>query len=182
MIAHEVAKKYARALLLAVKEKKLVEKADEQFRGLQELIRKDRSLINFLTAPQVSDEKKYDLVRTVFSGRLEQIFIEFLIILIDKHRIKFLPDIIGEFDRLLKAEKGIIKATVISAVKLDPKVYEELKPKLEKKTGLKVEIEKKIDPSILGGMIVIMYDEIIDGSVRHGLDLIRERLARVKVA
>ena len=58
--------------------------------------------------------------------------------------------------------------------------------KIEKLTKdidkLKVEIEKKIDPAILGGMIVIMHDEIIDGSVRHGLDLIRDRLERIKVA
>ena len=55
-------------------------------------------------------------------------------------------------------------------------------PKLHKKTGLKIELEKKSDPSILGGMIIIMHDEIIDGSVRHGLDLIRDKLERVKVA
>ena len=182
MIAHEVAKKYAHALLMAVKEKNLIDTADEQMTGLRELIRRDRSLINFLTAPQILEEKKYELVRTVFSERLERLFIEFLVVLIDKHRVRFLPDILDEFDRLVNAEKGVLKATVISATKLDQSVYDDLRPKLAKKTGLKVEIEKKIDPAILGGMIVIMHDEIIDGSVRHGLDLIREKLERVKVA
>jgi len=182
MIAHEVAKKYAHALLMAVMERNLIDLADEQMTGLRELIRRDRSLINFLTAPQILEEKKYELVRTVFSERLERLFIEFLIVLIDKHRVRFLPDILDEFDQLLNVEKGVLKATVVSATKLDQNVYDSLKPKLEKKTGLKVEIEKKIDPAILGGMIVIMHDEIIDGSVRHGLDMIREKLERVKVA
>ncbi|MFZ5981654.1 MAG: ATP synthase F1 subunit delta [Candidatus Zixiibacteriota bacterium] len=182
MIAQEVAKKYAHALLLAVKEKNLVDKADEQFEALREIIRRDKTLVNFLTAPQVPDEKKYDLVRTVFGKRLERLFVEFLIVLIDKHRVKHLAVIIDEFDRLLKAEKGILRATVISAVKLEEKVYNELVPKLHKKTGLKVELDKKIDPSIMGGMIIVMHDEIIDGSVRHGLDLIRDKLERIKVA
>jgi len=182
MIAQEVAKKYAHALLLAVKEKNLIDKADEQFEALREIIAKDKSFINFLTAPQVPESKKYDLVRNVFGGRLERLFVEFLIVLIDKHRIKHLAGIIDEFDRLLNAEKGILKATVISAVELDGKDYDELIPKLQKKTGLKIELEKKIDPSILGGMIIIMHDEIIDGSVRHGLDLIRDKLERIKVA
>ncbi|MBN1212094.1 MAG: ATP synthase F1 subunit delta [candidate division Zixibacteria bacterium] len=182
MIAHEVAKKYAHALLMVVKEKNLIDRADEQMTGLRELIRRDRSLINFLTAPQILEEKKYELVRKVFSERLERVLIEFLVVLIDKHRVRFLPDILDEFDRLVNAEKGLLRATVISALQLDQSVYDSLKPKLEKKTGLKVEIEKKIDPSILGGMIVVMHDEIIDGSVRHSLDLIREKLERVKVA
>jgi len=182
MIAHEVAKKYAHALLMTVIERNLIDLADEQMTGLRELIRRDRSLINFLTAPQILEEKKYELVRTVFSKRLERLFIEFLAVLIDKHRVRFLPDILDEFDRLLNVEKGVLKATVVSATKLDQSVYDSLKPKLAKKTGLKVEIEKKIDPAILGGMIVIMHDEIIDGSVRHGLDLIKEKLERVKVA
>lgn len=182
MIAQEVAKKYAHALLLAVKEKNLIDKASEQFEALKEIVARDKSLINFLTAPQVPEEKKYDLVRTVFGERLERLFVEFLIVLIDKHRIKYLAIIIDEFDRLLKAEKGILKATVISAVKLENKVYDDLVPRLHKKTGLKIELEKKIDPSILGGMIIVMHDEIIDGSVRHGLDLIRDKLERIKVA
>jgi F-type H+-transporting ATPase subunit delta len=181
MLTQEVAHKYARALFFSAKEKNLLDKADEQFLQLRELLVKDNTFFNFLNAPQVSDERKLDLVRNVFSGRLERPFIEFLIVLIDKHRTGFLPDIAIELDRMIKAEKGIGKVTVITAIPISAAEEQELIKELAKKTGLKIELEKKVDRQILGGMITILHDQIIDGSVRHGLSQIQEQLEKVKV-
>jgi len=181
MLAHEVAHKYAHALFMSAKEKNLLEKADEQFLQLRHLLTADHTLFNFLNAPQVSDEKKLELVRNVFAGRLERPFIEFLIVLIDKHRTGFLPDIAEELDRMIKAEKGIGKVTVITAIPISHAEEQELVKELATKTGLKIELEKKVDRQILGGMITILHDQIIDGSVRHGLSQIQELLEKVKV-
>jgi F-type H+-transporting ATPase subunit delta len=182
MLSQEVAQKYARALFLSVREKNLLDQADEQFMALKTLLKKDRTLINFLAAPQVTDEKKHALVKTVFESRLERPFLEFLMIVIEKRRINFLPDIVDEFDRLVKAAKGIAKVTVTTAIALSPAEEKGLVEKLVKKTGMKIDLEKIVDPLILGGMIIVMHDQIIDGSVRHGLNQIEEQLSKVKVA
>lgn len=84
MLSQEVAKIYANALLLSVVEKKMIDVAYDQFSSLKELIAKDKSLVNFLSAPQVLDENKLSLLRTVFSSRIEKLFVEFLIVLVDK--------------------------------------------------------------------------------------------------
>ena len=181
MLAQEVARKYAQALFGAAKEKGLIDKAYEQFNDLKAFIASDSSLLDFLNAPQVLDEQKLALVRNVFRERIEQLFVEFLIMLVEKHRIAFLPEIIDEFTRLVEAEKGIGRATVITATPLNEKEKSDLVTKLTAKTGLKIELEEKVDPDILGGMIVILHNEIIDGSVRRGLDLLEEQLTKVKV-
>ena len=181
MLSQEVAHKYARALFMSAKEKNLLEMADEQFLQLRELLAKDATFFNFLNAPQVSDEKKLELVRNVFAGRMDRPFIEFLIVLVEKHRTGFLPEIVEELDRMVKAEKGIGKVTVITAVPISSAEEQSLIKELAKKTGLKIELEKKVDPLILGGMITILHDQIIDGSVRHGLSQIQEQLEKVKV-
>jgi len=182
MIAQEVAKKYAQALFLAAREKGLIDAAYEQLDDLKAFVETDPTLLRFLSAPQVLEENKLSLVRTVFGPRLERLFVEFLIVLVDRHRVAHLAEIIDEFLRLIEAEKGIGRATVITATPLDKKQRDDLIARLAAKTDLSIQVEEKVDPKILGGMIVIMHNEIIDGSVRHGLDLIEDQLAKVKVS
>jgi len=181
MIAQEIARRYARALFMSTQEKGLLDTVFEQLGDLGEHLDRDPSLLDFLNDPRVPEDDKRALVRDVFSGRTEKIIVEFLIVLIDKTRIGFLPIIIDEFIRLVEAEKGIGRVTVISSVPLNQAEKPTLIEKLAAKTGLKIELEEKIDPTILGGMIVILHNEIIDGSVRHELDLIKERLNKVRV-
>ena len=182
MLAPEVAHKYGTALFMSAKAKGLLDACDTQFLALKELLAKDRSLLNFLNAPQVSDDKKIALIHTVFDSRMERPFVEFLLVLMDKHRINFLPEIVDQLDRMVKVEKGIAKVTVYTAVPLDEKERAGMIAAMAKKTGLKIELDARVDPAILGGVIIIMHDQIIDGSVRHGLNLIEEKLEKVKVA
>ena len=181
MIAQEVAKKYAHALFMAAKDRSLIDAAYEQLEDLKAFVQNDRTLLRFLGAPQVLQENKLALVRSVFGARLEQLFIEFLVVLIEKHRAKYLAEIIDEFLRLVEAENGIGRATVITAVPLTDQQKGDLIQRLAAKTDLTIQIDEKIDPKILGGMIVILHNEIIDGSVRHGLNQIGVLLGKVKV-
>ncbi len=181
MLAQEVAKIYANALLLSVVEKGMIDVAYDQFKSLKELLAKDKSLVNFLSAPQVLDENKLSLVRDVFSSRMEKLFVEFLVVLIDKNRVNFLPQVIDEFTRLVEAKRGIGRVTVITAVPLVEDERVRLKDKMQKKTNLEIILEEKVDPSIIGGMIIILHNEIIDGSVSHGLNAVEEQLAKVRV-
>jgi len=181
MITAEVAKKYAHALFLSTGERGLVDQAYEQFSGLKQTLERDDSLLTFLSSPKVADEQKLDLIHTVFGERMERLFVEFLAVLVKKRRAGFMVEIIDEFNRLVEFEKGISRVTVTTAVPLAEVERGNLLATLAEKTGNKIELESKIDPSIIGGMIVIMHDEIVDGSVRHGLDLLEDQLQKIKV-
>ncbi len=181
MLRQEVASKYAHALFLATKEKGLIDTAYKQFNDLEAYLEKDPTLLNFLNAPQVLDEHKYALVNKVFLNRMERLFVELLIVLIKKHRIAFLHEIIDEFTRLVETEKGIGRATVITAVPLSDHEKQALTSNLAKKTGLKIHLEEKIDQRILGGLVVKLHDEVLDDSVRRRLDTLKEQLAKIKV-
>ncbi len=181
MLAQEVARKYSQALFLASKDHGLIDIAYEQLKDLKTYLETDRTLINFLSAPQVLDEHKLALIRDVFGSRLEQLLVEFLVVLAEKHRTAFLPEVIDEFTRLVEAERGIGRATILTAVPLSEKERSRLTDKLAAKTGLKIVLEERIDPSVIAGMIVILHNEIIDGSVRRSLDMLREQLSQVRV-
>ena len=181
MIAWEVAKKYANALFLSAKEKGLLDQLYEQLEDLDEILKKDKSLLTFLGAPQIVDEEKQDLIRKVFSEHMDRLLLEFLSVLVDKNRVAYLPEIIDEFTRHVEAEKGLGRVTVISAVKLSETERTKLVEKMKAKTGLKIVLEEKISPDILAGMVVILHNEVIDGSVRRELDVLREQLGKVRV-
>lgn len=181
MIVQEVARKYASALFLSAKDRSLVDAAYEQMHSLQALIKKDDSILDFLSSPEVGEEEKLQLIRRVFEGRLDKLFIEFLVVLVEKRRAKYLPDVLEEFNRLVQAEKGINLVTAITAVPMSPDEEQRLIDRLAAKLNGKIELEKKVDPKIVGGMIVLTHEKVIDGSIRYGMELLEDQLRKVRV-
>ena len=181
MIAQEVAKKYSHALFMSTRQRGLVDEAYEQFTGLKDAMERDSSLLKFLGSPKVEEEPKLQLLRNVFGERMEQLFVEFLAVLVRKRRAMYLLEIIDEFNRQVEFEKGINRVTVTTAVPLTPDEVTSLVSTLATKSGKKIELESKVDPGLIGGMIVIMADEIIDGSIRYGLSRLEEQLQKIKV-
>lgn len=181
MLAQQVAKKYSSALFELAKEKNMLDTAWNEFNDLAKMLDKDGSFLDFMSAPQVPDEDKYALTKKAFSDKLDKTLFNFLMFLAQKRRINFLPEIAEEFDRLVKAEKGIARATCITTSKITDSERDKLIGKLSEKTSLKIELDEKVDASILGGMIVILHNQIIDGSIRHGLDQLKNRLMKVRV-
>jgi len=181
MIAQQVAKRYSSALFDLAREQNLLDQAWQQFKTLRGYLEKDKTFLDFMSAPQVPDEDKNNLIKKVFSSSLEKPLYNFMLFLAVKRRITFLPEIIDEFDRLVKAHKGIAKATCITVSKISDSERQKLIEQLKQKMSLEIELEEKLDKSILGGMIVILHNQIIDGSVSHGLEELKNRLMKVKV-
>jgi len=181
MIAQEVAQKYASALFMSARDRNLIDQAYDQFGSLARMFESDKSLLTFLSSPRISDEQKHTAIKNVFGLRLDALFVEFLSVLVRKRRARYLPEIIDELNRQVEYEKGITRVTVITAIPLEASEEQGLVPRLQAKSGGTVQLEKKVDPAIMGGMIVVLHDQIIDGSVRHELNLVEENLKKVKV-
>lgn len=181
MIAQEVAHKYASALFMSARERGLIDQAYEQFDALARMFEKDRSLLNFLSSPRIEDEQKHTLIKNVFGSRMDTLFVEYLSLLVRKRRAHYLPEIIDELNRQIEFEKGINRVTVITAVPLDAAEEQKLIPGLQAKSGGTVQLEKKVNPAIMGGMIIVMHDQIVDGSVSHGLSQVEQSLQKIKV-
>jgi F-type H+-transporting ATPase subunit delta len=181
MIAQEVAKRYSAALFMSTQERGLVDEAYDQFSGLKTAMEQDDSLLKFLASPRVEEDQKLQLLRTVFGERMERLFVEFLVVLVRRRRAAYLIEVIDEFNRRVEFQKGINRVTVMTAIPISPEEESALVSTLATKSGKTIELEKKVDPRIIGGMIVIMADKIIDGSIRHGLGQLKEKLHKIKV-
>ena len=177
----EVGTRYATALFnLADKEKKL-DKIQKETRILAGFLKKGTPLHNFLTAPQIRDEEKEKVVKNIWSGKIENVLLNFLLFLLKKRRVQFFEQIALDFEKLYKEKLGILEATLISVKKVEEKLQEKLINKLQKETGKKIQLLNRLDPSIIGGSILILANQVVDFSIRNRLNSLKERLLAIKV-
>jgi len=182
MIAREVAQKYSNALFMLSQEKNVTSDIYLQLSELGKIVQAEKRFLEFLKSPRVTETEKKTFVQAVLKNRAHPLLAQFLIVLIEKGRIGFLNEVIDEFNRKVEAVRGIGRATVISAAPLKDAEKKKLIDKLSAKLNLKIMLEEEIDTKVMGGVIVITHDQIIDGSVRHGLDMLEQSLSKVRVA
>lgn len=181
MLAQQVAKKYATALFELAKQKGILEQVSKEFRDLKRVLDENRQLMDFLTAPQILDEDKEKSVEEIFSGRVSEGFLQFLLLMVAKHRVQHLGPTADCFESLVDEEWGILKARIITAVPLGEDSKPQLKDRLEKLSGKQIILVPEVDPRVVGGIIVILKDQIIDMSIRFQLERLREDLLAVRV-
>lgn len=104
-----------------------------------------------------------------------------LALLVRRGRFEQLPAVTREFMRLYRLREGIELATVTSASELDAGELDALKQRLEAMTDRTVELEHEVDPELLGGLVVRVGDQLIDGSVRGRLDRLRTELSNIAI-
>lgn len=100
-----------------------------------------------------------------------------VLLLLRRRRVDLLPAVAVAYRALYERRKGIVHATVTSATPLDKEEQAAIQQRLGQMVGGTLQIEEKVDPAILGGVIVRLGDRMIDGSVRGRLERLRDRLA-----
>ena len=176
-----VAYKYARALFEASEEEGSLDRVGLDLAGLGKLEETDPAYLRFLVSPRVLTEHKVEFLRAVFGSRVAPMTLHFLELLIKKKRINILPDIVNAFDKLMEEHRSVLRAQVYSAVALTPDAERRLKSGLDRLTGKNILLEKRIDPYVLGGVVVHLGTRILDGSLRNGLRILSENLHRAEV-
>src|SRR5215204_2786054 len=102
----------------------------------------------------------------------------FLELLTEKHRMPVLFRIRRNFDALWAKENKRLGVTVTSAVELDPEIAERIGSEIEKQTGNRVELQRRVDPDILGGLVVQVGNMVLDTSIRNRLEKLRKSVAQ----
>jgi len=177
-----VAGRYASALLAAAQREKVsLPDLAESYVAVRGVMDKHPELPSFLEGPQVADDEKNELVASLFRERVEELLVQFFLMLIRKNRIEYLGDIGEVFARLVEQVQGMQRAIVTTAVPLPDDLEQKLSAKLETLTGSKFIIEKNVDPAVFGGVSVTLGDQIIDGTVRTNLDKLSYQLGQTQV-
>ena len=179
MIAGSLARRYARALLSIGADRKNTDKLGADLRAFAQAMKTSEELAMLLGNPAFprADRKKIvDALAQRFGT--DPTVRTFLYLLLDKERLSQLPAISREVDAAIEAAAGRISAEVTSAKPLTSAQLAQITAALEKLSGKKVQIVRKEDPELLGGVVAKVGDIIYDGSVRTQLRQLRDSMAK----
>ena len=173
----EIASVYARSLFEVAKEQDKLDKVRGQLGEFASALDQNRELQVFFFSPYFSTPEKKDGLKKAVSGTYE-IFDNFLELLIEKHRMPAIFRIRAEFDRLWEEENKLLPVTVTSAVELPKSTVKQIGDRIAEQTDRKVDLQSRVDPDILGGIVVRVGNSVLDASIRNRLENFRKQVAR----
>jgi F-type H+-transporting ATPase subunit delta len=176
-----VARSYAEALMELALADDAVELYDQEMRVIADLLRTEEEFRLFLETPRIDPAEKKQVTRTVLEEKVPKRLLHFLLIVIDKRRARLLPAIADEFDLLVDEHFGRLRVDVALAHEPDEKLKTDLKKRLGVLLQKEVIPRYRIDPRLIGGVVIRVGGKIMDGSIRHRLQLLRRSLLKTEI-
>lgn len=169
-----VAERYATALFELASEERNVETVSRDFTALRTLLAGCPELARLVKAPVFSaEEQKLGMDAVLRRMEAAPLTVRFVLTLATKRRLFALHAIIDAYERLIAEQKGEIRADVTSAQPLSDAEAQELKRVLKEKLGREARLSTRVDPSLLGGLVVKVGSRMIDSSLRTKLESLR---------
>lgn len=174
MSVKRIASRYAKALMDLAFEQNKLEEIHKDVKAFKEAAQ-NRDFYLLIKSPIVPKPKKTAVLHALFGKAFDKVTLAFLDILVRKGREAYLPEIAGEFFELYRAHKKITALKITSASPLSEELVKALISKLQAHGAVKenVELETKIDPTLIGGFVVETEGKIIDTSVQQSLKQLR---------
>jgi F-type H+-transporting ATPase subunit delta len=155
----------------------ILDDVHDQLAQFAEELDKNRDLQVFFFSPYFSSQEKKEGISKMLEGADEH-FVRFLEMLAERHRMPALFRIRRDFDELYAEERKLLPVTITSAVELDDDTVKEISRKIEEQTGRKVELSRKVDPNVIGGLVMRVGNIVMDGSIRSRLERLRKQVAK----
>ena len=176
MSEYRVASRYAKSVFDLALETKLVDKVYNDMLLVEQVCNENRPLVTLLKNPIIRYDYKLNVLTKIFQKHINELTLKFFKLICRKNRADILPDTSKVFVALYHEYKGIIRADVTSAVKLSAAIQKDFEGIVSNATGKKVELETKIDASLIGGYILQVGDNMIDNSLKNKIHKLRREL------
>lgn len=170
---------YAQAIFQIAEAEGALDVVGDELYRFARAVEQQSELRDALTDPGLPAERKKAVLGDLLGERASRHTVSILGFLVDQGRARDLSRIIEELARVAAERRNRALAEVRSAIPLDEGQRARLAEALERATGKKVELKVLVDPSVVGGLVARVGDQVIDGTVRRRLELARERIGRV---
>lgn len=154
----------------------IIQSVEDDLTAISNLVANASNFRGFLYSPQVGREDKIKIAEKLFSDRITSLSMNALRLMIEKRRESELEGVLVEYVKLRREFGNVIFATVTTAMPMDDGLRSRLSTRLEKVSGKSVEIEYRVDPNLMGGIRVAYGNFVLDGSMRGGLNRLRNTL------
>ena len=154
---------------------KVIEIADE-LEQICELTRQNREVKLFFSSPIIDVTKRGESLSAIFSNRITDLTLRFLLVLNIKGRLHHLEQITVAFDQLVQEQFGRVEVDIFTPVAVDTESINTIKNKVQEMLGKEPVLHPYVEPAMLGGIKLRIGDQLIDGSVQTKLRRLRETI------
>jgi ATP synthase F1 delta subunit len=173
----EIATVYSRALFEVATDQDKIDDVRDQLGAFTDALSENRDLQVFFFSPYFSTAEKEDGLERVVTDA-DPTILNFLKLLIEKHRMPVLFRIRADYDALWEKENKLLPVQITSAVELDSSTVKQLVDRIAEQTDRKVTVSAEVDPDILGGIVVQVGNSVLDASVRNRLEQLRKQVVK----
>lgn len=167
--------RYAKSLLDLAIEKGQLEQVYADVKVIDKAIEGSAELAALLKSPIINSGKKLDVLKAIFSSKVNPITLAFIEILVKKGREPYLIDMAHSFINQYNKHKNITPVKVTTATAIDKSTIDNILAQLKAKTGIvNVELSTEVDPELIGGFVLQFEDKMFDASVSRKLELLEK--------
>jgi len=181
MFAKVIADRYARALMMSCPDLATIERVKDEIVLLRQTWLISRDTRDFLMNPKIPPKIKISVLERALSDRLSPVIMRLLALLIEKHRQNIIPDIADQYTEATDRVRGVEHADVTVATPLPPDTQKILLDAIQRFSTRDVEVTMRIDPGIIGGVIIRLGDRVIDGSLKRRFNEIRRTMLAARL-
>jgi F-type H+-transporting ATPase subunit delta len=175
MIYEEISLRYAQALFNLTTSKEEMESRKALLAEMASSLKKSPAWSQFFLNPQIS---RGDKKKVLEKSLLDPSLIHFLLLLLEKGKFKYLPEIANQYSRMVLEVNEEIAVTILTATPIDARLKNKLKKMIEKAYGKTPLMQVQLRPEILAGIIVFIGNKIIDFSITGRLKELKKMLLR----
>jgi len=173
----EIAEVYSRSLFEVAQEADVLDRIHDELGEFADALADNRELQVFFFSPYFSSQEKKDGIAKLVTDADEN-FVRFLELLAERHRVPAVFRIRRAFDEMWAEENKLLPVTVTSAVELDDQLVQDIGKRITEQTDRKVDLSSKVDPDVLGGIVLQVGNMVLDASVRNRLEALRKQVVK----
>ena len=173
---------FARSLLELAHDQNQAVPVGQELRDLRQVVESDPLFVDFFSDPSVGRDKRAEIVDRVLGSQVSPLVKNFVRVANEHNVLRHLPKISEQYDELLDEMLGKVEVDVTVAQRLSADQLEAVRQKVGQAIKKDAVIHQYVDDSIIGGMVLRVGDQVIDGSVRAQLDSLRQKMLAARPA
>lgn len=170
--------RYAESLFDLAKEENKVTQYLDDIKLVGEVLGSDPQIVQFFNHVLIENEKKIQLLDQSFKGNVDQYVLNFLKLLVQSRRIRYIDDIVKSYIKLSNQYLGIEEGMIYTPYELTDQQIQDIEKAISKKENKKVTLKVSIDSSLLGGIKVQIANRIYDGTIKNKVEMLKKELLR----
>ena len=172
-----VASRYGLALYSLALEENKIDSWQKDVKTLKSIFEKNTDFIMILGSSFLSLEERIEILEKTLVG-VDESIVALIDVIMENNRTDLILDIFESFNSYCNQYRGVSEGLIYSTLKLDQTVIDQIEKKISKIENNKVELKNVIDPSLIGGVKIVIKDRIYDGSIKHSIEMMKKDLLK----